>query len=341
MNRKKISLIVVLVAAVMVTSGIKHSIVAKETLLEKTIQEKTKQAESLAEETRYEEAIAAYSEIIEEYGENEVILSSYIETLDAYGKYLTNAKQYDQAVVIYNSLYNLSGNTTYKVLEENLKKINEVNMKLEEQAVILNEYITAQDYTGLNVYIRSEEFLALADQMASDSFMYSIEENQWIGIYRKEEDVVGIYKGEIAEEKRNGTGLYFYVLEDTEDKYVLLENGTWQEDRLTGENTYVTYMKLENQYYKTTITGTYKDGLENGLFQAVVATDMENMEFSWSSVDGIRQEIEIPQEIESEYQISVPAEGVYVISYYVRTMKNGDKHCTWWYSSENTVYSIE
>lgn len=209
--------------------------------------------------------------------------------------------------------------------------ISAINAKGETEDLLLAlvPYLEAEDYEGAATLIKTKEYTQLIQNIKSGQYMYADAKakNKGIAAYSNGYFYYGTWTGGVR------AGLGCYINGQTKGRIYDVYSGEWMNNLPNGKGT-VTVVNEPTPYEedsnsttadKTTVTGTFTDGLQSGQMKNVwYMNDGEIHEWSpITAVNGIYQEAEIPEKIaEREYVDENQAAGKIFVAYDINTLES-------------------
>lgn len=165
----------------------------------------------------------------------------------------------------------------------------------------LEPYFANNDVDGLKKILRTEEYKELADEAAGSgiSFYYGNKDEsgkktgKGLGVYQDGY----FYYGNYADDMRSGDGFWMRaVYPEGSAIGSFIYEGSWENDKPNGQGTctasYYSERVGSGGMTKQIITGTYKDGLENGsMTLSGVLKAGGSVKYSYSSTDGVAKKV--------------------------------------------------
>lgn len=144
--------------------------------------------------------------------------------------------------------------TLTKQIEEE-KKRREEEKKRKEHLAAAYEVFNSKDYNQMKKFIDDSPYTDTAYYYVDGAYKESVESGHGLIL-----DGNGIYVGDIANNKRNGSGVQFYYYKDYKENYRVMD-GVWVDNVLNGQAS-VTW--FANNGTKAVTSGNFIDGFYDG-----------------------------------------------------------------------------
>ena len=246
------------------------------------------------EEGDYEQAIVAFTEVIEL---DPKTIKAYEGLAQAYIK----AENYEKAQEVLQN-----GLSTYIGLMENektdeLKMVYEELLKMQGEISLITE--AKENYGALLEQVVDEiksqkpttshyftdDFCDFVKNL-KNPLVWQWEDKNYLGLYVGTDEEVYVYFGEMDNGMRSGIGSWYgeYTSEEYSEIGTWLFYGNWSEDYPNGLGTYAnSYLNDEGYNEIDEIQGDYQDGYENGTMTRNENDNFYNDSFAYDATHGV------------------------------------------------------
>lgn len=265
------------------------------------------QASGYILQENYEEGIAKYSEAI-------ALLPKESEAYEELAGIYLDQKEYDKAVALLQEGADL---TKDGGLAELLSQVTqEESLRTEVNSILstLSQALKSRNTTAVSVIMNTDFF---KEEIASDSpVYYNFEEKDSVNgkglvIY----DAYNVYYGDIKDNVREGSGLYFLLIEGNPEPGYCYYDGEWKKNLPNGAGETMEMKVLtdtEDQAYisKIQTEGTFTDALEDGrMMKSFYTQGEEAKSLSYTAERGVP----LPLTGDVEQSVPTPQLDSYVI----------------------------
>ena len=230
--------------------------------------------------------------IYEARGDEDTMLEILHKGFEDTGDESMNAKVFD----IEEERARVEAEEAARIAEEEAERaVEEERM---QKLAPLREFFEDKDYDGLKEKLREEDYVAFSEEVIGDNSYYSGDydldgKREGYGLALYENGYY--YYGQFHDDVRSGKGILIRAsYPENSSIGSFIYDGEWEDDKPNGEGS------ATSNYYKDKIsasdfatkeiTGTYKDGLENGEMTLVgTKRSGEKRTFKYKAADGVAE----------------------------------------------------